>query len=289
MGNTATNNEYGIYLTAQSNYNFIIGNNALNNNVSMGEDSCVGNTFAYNLRYLFTSKISPNPTNKITTIRIFNSTELVSQVLVNITGPGFFAYRIANYQGANQWTCQFNPPSNGLYTVLVNGTDYANNYGYASSSVTIDITAPNISIQSVSQNPDTGIITIIVENTTEPLNPTGIYVQITAPSNNEIYLRLDYRGSNLWRGSFAPSEAGNYLFVANGTDFAGNTGFDSASIEAILPSNGIPGFPLFISLLLIIFLASLFWHAIRDDFRPLWGKRMVANLLRGVSENPPRL
>ncbi|MHA2035502.1 MAG: beta strand repeat-containing protein [Promethearchaeota archaeon] len=199
--------------------------------------------------------VTPDPSNGITTIQAFNTTEVISgSLLANVSTPSGFIYPTLTYQGANQWTGSFDVGSygEGVYTINVNGTDLAGNVGYATPVViTGDLTAPTITLL-VTPDPSNGITTIEAFNTTEVISGS-LLANVSTPSGF-IYPILVYQGANQWTGSFDIKSYGEgvYTINVNGTDLAGNVGYaTSVDIDGDLtaptitllvtpdPSNGI--------------------------------------------------
>ncbi|KKM98572.1 hypothetical protein LCGC14_1156530, partial [marine sediment metagenome] len=190
-----------------------------------------------------TLTVTPDPSNGITTIQAFNTTEVVSAMLANVSTPSGYIYPTLTYQGSNEWSGSFdiNSYGDGTYTISMNGTDLATNVGYATPVDIIgDITAPTITL-TVTPDPSNGITTIQVFNTTEVISGS-LLANVSTPSGY-IYPTLTYQGSNEWSGSFDVNSYGDgtYTISVNGTDLAGNVQYNSTSIfgDITLPSVAI--------------------------------------------------
>ncbi|KKM95301.1 hypothetical protein LCGC14_1189580 [marine sediment metagenome] len=176
-----------------------------------------------------TLTVTPDPSNGITIIQAFNTTEFVSTMLVNVSTPSGYIYPTLTYQGLNKWTGSFDVSmyGEGPYTVNLNGTDIAGNIGYSTPViVTGDLAVPTITL-SVTPDPSNGITTIQAFNTSEVVST--MLVNVSTPSGY-IYPTMVYQGGNKWNSSFTVTENGIHTININGTDLAGNIGYDSFSI-----------------------------------------------------------
>ena len=167
--------------------------------------------------------VTPDPSNGLTTIYAYNTTETVTSILANISTPsGGYLYDTLVYLGSNQWIGTFIVTETGTYIVYLNGTDVAGNVGYNSSSITGNIDGPSITIVSISPNPSDGLTTITVSNSTTDIDGNGIRANISTPSAGIIYVNLTYQGSNQWTGTFNVTEEGTYVMWINATNILGN-------------------------------------------------------------------
>jgi parallel beta-helix repeat protein len=175
-----------------------------------------------------TLNVTPDPSNGITTIQAFNTTEVISgSLLANVSTPLGYIYLTLNYQGLNEWTNTFdiNSYGSGTYWVYVNGTDRAGNVGYATpDSILGDLVDPTITL-NVTPDPSNGITTIQAFNTTEVISGS-LLANVSTPSGY-IYLTLNYQGLNEWTNTFDVNlyGSGPYWVYVNGTDRAGNVGY----------------------------------------------------------------
>ncbi|MHA1988435.1 MAG: Ig-like domain-containing protein, partial [Promethearchaeota archaeon] len=112
----------------------------------------------------------------------------------------------------------------GNYNITVRAQDNDGNTNVTEYvSIKVDNTAPIITIDSVIPDPSNGITTITVSNSSSDIDGNGIRANITDPSSGEIYVDLNYQGSNMWNGTFTVTQSGNYDVYINATDLAGNT------------------------------------------------------------------
>ncbi len=102
---------------------------------------------------LVISSISPDPTNGFTEIIVSSNENLKYPPLLNITLPNSsVVYRPMILISALTWSANYSIDADGVYTVRVNGTDDANNVGYAMDSFVGDITPPSIIINNPNLN-----------------------------------------------------------------------------------------------------------------------------------------
>ncbi len=163
-------------------------------------------------------------------------------ISLSYTGP--------SYSGTWDSTSVFD----GDYNITVRAQDNDGNTNVTEYvTVKVDNTAPIITLESVIPDPSNGITTITASNSSSDIDGNGIRANITDPSLGEIYVNLNYQGSNSWNGSFTVIQNGNYDININATDYAGNTGYDGPvsitgdvetpiiSIVSVLPnpSNGV--------------------------------------------------
>ena len=178
-----------------------------------------------------TLAVLPNPSNGLTVINAYNTTETVSSILANISTPsGGYIYHMLIYQGSNKWNATFIVTESGIYTINVNGTDLAGNFGYNSQGITGKVGGPGITIVSITPNPSNGLTTITTSNTTSDIDGNGIRVNVSTPSAGIIYVNLIYQGSNLWTGTFTVTEDGIYTIWINATNNLGDTAYIGPSI-----------------------------------------------------------
>ena len=226
-----------------------------------------------------TLSVTPDPSNGITLIEVYNTTESLSAIFVNISVPsGEFLYPILTYQGSNKWNATFIVTVSGIYTISVNGTDLAGNVGYNSQDINGDVDGPIITIVGVSPNPSNGLATIIISNSSSDIDGNGIRANVTAPSAEIIFIELVYQGSNQWLGNFTVTEDGTYTIWINATDNFGDTSYLGPIIvngdfsEPIIivnsPSNADSGFepPDFDVNITDVFIDQM-WYTIFDGIK----------------------
>ncbi|MEJ2248442.1 MAG: DUF2341 domain-containing protein [Candidatus Lokiarchaeota archaeon] len=103
---------------------------------------------------LVISSISPDPTNGFTEIIVTSNEELKFAPMLNITLPNnSVIYRPMILINELTWCANYTVDTDGTYLVMVNGTDKANNIGYAQDNeFTGDITLPSILINTPTFN-----------------------------------------------------------------------------------------------------------------------------------------
>ena len=170
-----------------------------------------------------TLSVSPNPSNGLTIITAYNTTEVVDAIFANISTPSGFIYRSLEYQGSNKWNTTFMVTENGMYIININGTDLAGNVGYDSQAIDGDISGPGITLVSITPNPSNGLTIITVSNSTSDIDTNGIRANVTTPSMIILFVNLVYQGSNQWTGTFTVTEDGIYTIYINATDILGDS------------------------------------------------------------------
>ena len=213
-------NTWSNYYTVISDGIHVIRVNATDTSLNIGvqEKSFTGDI----TKPTITLTVLPNPSNGQTVITAYNTTEVVTSILANISTPSGFIYRTLVYQGSNKWNATFTVIENGIHVININGTDLANNIQYTSTSIMGDVVGPSITIVSITPNPSNGLTTIIASNATSDINGDGIRANVTTPSMSIIFLDLVYQGSNQWTGNFIVTEDGTYTIYINATDILGD-------------------------------------------------------------------
>ena len=190
--------------------------------------------------------VTPNPSNGVTNINAYNSTEILSgSILANISLPaGGFIYRTLTYQSSNQWTGSFDVSSytDGSFTVSINGTDLVGNTGYNSTSIIGDITLPNITITSPTEGQSLGgAISIIGKANGTGSNIVSIVINNTiwgdASENPQIDTATGSLSGDFTFNNKSAITPGSYWVNITITDDAGNV---NSSVRYFIVTAGDP-------------------------------------------------
>jgi len=182
--------------------------------------------------YITIVSVVPNPSNGITTITALNTSADINNdgiraVISTPIGSKIFVNLL--YQNSNKWNNTFFVTQDGVYSIQINATDFANNTRN-SSSLTIngDVTVPNIDITNPAYNGDqTGGDTISISGTAHGTGSiiSSIYINDTRWGVSK---QPQTDPSGLSSGSYIFNNntkilPGFYWVEVNITDNAGNT------------------------------------------------------------------
>ncbi len=172
--------------------------------------------------------VTPDPSNGETVITVTNYTSDfdANGVRANVSTPGnkWIFVDLTYYSGPKIWNGTFTVTEDGTYEVWTNATDLAGNFNVTSSiTITGDVKAPWITLDTVTPDPSNGETVITVRNYTSDFDVNGVRANVSTPSNKWIFVDLTYySGPKIWNGTFIVTENGQYEVWANATDLVGN-------------------------------------------------------------------
>ena len=188
---------------------------------------------------LVISSISPDPTNGYTEINVTSNEDLKSPPLLNITLPNSSViYRPMILIATLTWRANYTVDANGIYTVRVNGTDLANNVGYATDTFEGDITPPSITINTPNSNDLFGTTAPNYNLTVTDVNIDSIWYSLDGGTTNSTPVSdIGTIEQNMWNSLLNGTVT--IRFYAN--DTLGNTDYEEVTvrIDILAPSIGI--------------------------------------------------